>query len=175
MVIDNNNKKIPHLRFCAQNCQSLNISTKNPITQKKVLALTKDRYDIILLSDIKLNSQIQTHAIHDLIKMFKFAGYDLIYNSPTASRGVGILISTKSNYKITDTRKDDTGNLLIINVEINDIKFTVGSVYGPNDNDLSFFADLERFLNEIKCNYVILGGGTGTSLRIRGRLARTWT
>jgi uncharacterized membrane protein YukC len=49
-------------------CQSLNISTKNDKTTKKILALVKEKEDFIMLSDLKLNSNAQNHAIHDLEK-----------------------------------------------------------------------------------------------------------
>jgi uncharacterized protein YaiI (UPF0178 family) len=65
------NNKIPVLRISAQNCQSLNVSTKSDKTAKKILALLKDKDDIVLVSDIKLNSLVNSHALHDLDKKNK--------------------------------------------------------------------------------------------------------
>jgi exonuclease III len=90
--------------------------------------------------------------------MFSFAGYKLIFNSPTAARGVGILISQKINHEIIDTRGDRDGNILVAHLVIGGENFTIGSVYGPNDNDLSFFRTLEGFINDLKNEYIILGG-----------------
>ncbi len=42
----------PSITISAQNCLSLNVSTKNNKTDLKILALTKNNSDIVLLSDI---------------------------------------------------------------------------------------------------------------------------
>jgi exonuclease III len=97
-----------------------------------------------LISDLKLNSQFQTHALHDVTKMINFAGYEFIHNSPTASRGVGVLISKKINHSVPVVLKDHTGNILVIKLIIDNVEFTVGSVYGPNNNDMGFFNELEN-------------------------------
>ena len=47
------------LNFSTQNVRSLNISTKNIITEQKILAIVKGGNDIIFLSDLRLNSRIQ--------------------------------------------------------------------------------------------------------------------
>jgi hypothetical protein len=72
-VDDNNNNNIlglGNITFTAQNCQSLNISTKNGKTLKKILAMVKGGEDVIFLSDLRLNSELQKHAIHDLEKKY---------------------------------------------------------------------------------------------------------
>ncbi len=44
------------LNFSIQNVRSLNIATKNLITDQKLLAITKLGSDIIFLADLRLNS-----------------------------------------------------------------------------------------------------------------------
>jgi exonuclease III len=85
-----------NLSFGAQNCQSLNISTKTDKTLKKILAIVKKGEDIIFLSDLRLNSDAQVHAVHDLEKKVNNLGYTLKHNSKNSSRGVGILIKKPS-------------------------------------------------------------------------------
>jgi exonuclease III len=80
------------LRFSAQNCQSLNISTKSDKTLKKLLAIVKSGEDIIFLSDTRLNSNEQKHAVNDIEKKIFSLGYSIIHNSTGSSRGVAILI-----------------------------------------------------------------------------------
>jgi exonuclease III len=120
------------------------------------LALLKDKEEIIFLSDIKLNSDKQTHAIHDLEKQFFSNGYKLYYNSKSSSIGVGILISNYLSINITDTKVDNLGNYLLLKVHQKDL--ILGSVYGPNDNNLAFFTELESDLKSFGCGSVILGG-----------------
>jgi hypothetical protein len=107
---------LKNLEFGIQNCQSLNISTKNKKTDLKVNALVKKKCDIIFLSDIRLNTVKQAHAVHDLCKKFALAGYNFYYHSPSSSRGVGILISKKVNFVVDANRQivDDDGNFMIL-------------------------------------------------------------
>jgi exonuclease III len=98
------------------------------------------------MSDIRLNSQTQTHAIDDITKKINFAGYEFLFNSPTASRGVGILIKKTLKYSVPVKLGDATGNILVINLHVDGVPVTVGSVYGPNENDLGFFGTVERYV-----------------------------
>ena len=63
------------ISLAAQNCQSLNISTKNKKTSLKINAVTKSNCEIIFLSDTRLNSDRQSYAIHDLNKRFLHKWY----------------------------------------------------------------------------------------------------
>jgi exonuclease III len=72
----------------------------------KIMALTKNKDDIILLSDTRLNSEKQTAALHDLYKVIFNEGYELFHQSPNSSRGVGILISRKLNYNLIECSRD---------------------------------------------------------------------
>ena len=51
------------LTFSTQNVRSMNISTKNDITQQKVLAICKLKTDFIFLSDMRLNSTKQISTV----------------------------------------------------------------------------------------------------------------
>jgi hypothetical protein len=110
------------------------------------------------MSDIRLNSQSQSHAINDLTKIINFKGYDFFFNSPMSSRGVGILISKKVNYTVEATQKDDIGNILVIKMIIDGLVFVVGSVYGPNDNNMDFFITLEQIITAFGSANTIVGG-----------------
>jgi exonuclease III len=80
------------MKLVSRNCQSLNVSTKNKKTSKKLLALINTGADILLLSDTRLNSLIQVSALNDITKMLEFNGYNLFHNSPFSNRGVAIAI-----------------------------------------------------------------------------------
>jgi hypothetical protein len=89
IIVDGSN---PKLTLSSQNVHSLNISTKNDITSSKILAITKRKCDIIFVCDVRLNSEKQKSAVHDIQKQFFLRGYKFFHNSRTSSRGVGILI-----------------------------------------------------------------------------------
>jgi exonuclease III len=126
-------------------------------TDLKVNALCKKNCDVIFLSDVRLNSVKQTHAVFDLGKKLESTGYTSFFHSPQSSRGVGILISKKVDFVSNSTiLKDEIGNYMILPVKINNKPVTLCAVYGPNSNDISFFDNLETALNH-KEN-IIIGG-----------------
>ncbi len=107
---------------------SLNISTKNTKTDLKILAITKQNSDIILLSDTRLNTNKQSSATHDLQKKFRLKGYDFIHNSKTASRGVAILLKRTIKWEIHGKREDRGDNFLILDLTILEKRFTLAAV-----------------------------------------------
>jgi exonuclease III len=84
-----------------------------------------------------------------------------LYNSPFASRGVGILIKKDLGFSISETKKDREGNILLLKCNKNGTEgnhVTLGSIYGPNDNNREFFADLKKMLKDLGGANIILGG-----------------
>jgi exonuclease III len=149
---------IGKINFAGQNCQSLNVSKKSDKTLKKILALVKNREDVIFLSDIKLNSGENTHAAHDIEKKFFNVGYKFLHNSSKSSRGVGILIKNELKWIVMDEKKDENCNYLLTKINTGAAFWVFGAVYGPNGNDMDFFTDLERDLKTINCEKIVLGG-----------------
>jgi len=122
------------------------------------MCVTEQNSDIILLCDTRLNTNVQIAALNDLKKKLFIKGYDIYHNSYGSSRGVCILVSKKLNTKIVNTREDDDGNFILLNMEINDVKITVGAVYGPNQDELNFFENLKNEVTSIGNANIILGG-----------------
>ena len=96
---------------------------------QKIYSIVKNKDNIIFLSDIRLNSTNQIAGLNDLEKKLSFYGYKLYHNSRKSSRGVGILISRKLNCTITCQFVDVDDNILLLEIEINSLKFTIGSIY----------------------------------------------
>ena len=150
--------KCPSLSFSSQNLRSLNISTKNNITKEKFFAITRENSDIILICDLKLNSDRQKAAVHDVEKYFMLNGYKLFHNSTKNVRGVGILVNRKLSFSVLNTYKDDDCNIIILDMEFGNERIVVGSLYGPNQNDELFFQNLDSFLSRIQIPCLVLGG-----------------
>jgi len=149
------------LNFSTQNVRSLNISSKNIITEQKILAIVRGGHDIIFLSDLRLNSRIQHVACKELIKSFYLHGYKFIHNSTVSSRGVGILINRKvlDNIIIHSVNRDLNCNYMLLDIEFKGERYTIGSIYGVNSNEgISMYTDLERDLRAFKNTKIILGG-----------------
>jgi hypothetical protein len=96
------------LNFSTQNVRSLNISTKNIITDQKILAVVGLGSDIIFLSDTRLNSNKQCVPCKEIVKRFYLLGYKFIHNSPLSNRGVGILLKKKGIRQLNSS-KHNTG------------------------------------------------------------------
>ncbi len=138
-----NNTSALGLSISCQNVRSFNISTKNDITQKKIIAIASLKSDIVFLSDIRLNSTKQISAKHDLEKKFFLSGYKLFHNSSLPSRGVGILIKNsllESKFEVLDLQQTADCNALVMKVKFKGKNLLLVSIYGPNhDTEVVFF------------------------------------
>jgi exonuclease III len=90
-------------------------------------------------------------------------GYKLFHNSTKNIRGVGILVKRNIPFKILNSLKDDHCNILILDMEFGRDRVTIGSLYGPNQNEETFFINLNSFLNRIQTPCLILGGDLNTT------------
>ena len=135
------------------------MSTINEITEQKMKCVTRSKADIIFLCDTRLNSTVQIAGVNNLIKKFKFQGYDFFHNSKGPNRGTGILISSKLQTEIIATDSDEDGNFIVQKVKINDHILVIGSVYGPNINEnIGVFDNLTAAVKNLNTTDIILGG-----------------
>ena len=94
------------------------------------------------MSDIRLNSLHRREETLSICKNFlvnPYCGYNFFYNSKKNSRGVGILIKHNLNVTATVLAEDEDDNLLALSIDLKGKKFTLISVYGPNERDVHFF------------------------------------
>ena len=76
-------------------------------------------------------------------------GREVYFNSFTSnSRGVCILISTSVAYKVIRSRKDNMGNMLILDLELEGKRFTLVDIYGPNEDSPGFFLKIQEIIDE---------------------------
>jgi exonuclease III len=171
-TIDQNifKKKVPKLNISIQNVCSLNISKPGPKLHSKLIAITKSESEIIFICDTRLNSNIQIAGINDIKKKLNFLGYSLHHNSTKSSRGVAILISNKIILSIEDTFCDADCNILLLKIRIDDVTFTLGSIYGLNNDDENFFNLIRGKLESFNSDYNVIGGDWNTTLD--GRVSR---
>ncbi len=126
-----------------------------------MLAVTKGGQDIIFLSDLRLHSLKQIQACKEISKRFYFMGYKFIHNSPTSSRGVGILVKRNllDKLNIVNIIRDREGNYILIDVDYHNNRYTFGSIYGVNTNEgIDMYDNLETDIVSLKNKKVILGG-----------------
>ena len=147
----------PILRFLnvilsIQNCNSLNVSSLNRNTYMKTTAISNLGADIVFLSDIRLN-----HRHKKIVDIFR-TDYKFFFNSTRAKRGVGMLIKNNIDITVIDTFQDVDENILLMHCRLNNIEVILGTIYGPNDNNMEFFHNLTRGLNSFPKVPIMLGG-----------------
>ena len=89
----------------------------------------KKRLDVIsYYKDMKVDTLLQdTHLIDTDEKQINelWDGKFIINGKKTNSRGTAILFSNNFEYTIQDIQKDADGNLLVVNIEISDMKIKI--------------------------------------------------
>ena len=124
------------------------------------MAVTRDKDDIVLLCDLRLNSG-RNRTVEKEVKNICFnLGYNAYLNSVLSSRGVGILFKRTLNYTVHRAEYDEvSNNFILLDVTIDNVRMTVGSVYGPNhDDEISFFDRLMDGVSFFNNESVLLGG-----------------
>ncbi|MEW8544166.1 MAG: endonuclease/exonuclease/phosphatase family protein, partial [Candidatus Thiodiazotropha sp.] len=80
-------------------------------------------------------------------------GSDCVFNSKSSnSRGIAILFNSNLDYKIHDQVKEDNANYLILDISVQNNRFILAVIYGPNNDNpqlfKSFFEDMDKFEND---------------------------
>ena len=115
------------------NCQGLGNFQK----RKDVINFLRS-YDIICLQDTHFHPNM-----HDRIK--NEWGYKVFFSSyKSNSRGVAILLKNTFEHKIFSVITDNTGNLLMLDINIQGKRLTLATVYAPNNDCPEFFTDLKE-------------------------------
>ena len=72
------------------------------------------------------------------------------------SRGVAILINNNLEYKVTQQKKDNSGNMIALNISIESKPYTFINVYAPNDDNPIFFDSISDIINELDNSRVLI-------------------
>ncbi len=148
-----------NLTLAIQNVNSLNVSTNCPKQLKKLCALNDLNADIIFLSDLRFNGNME--VVRDIENTFLASNkqYVLVHNSSMRSRGTGMLISSKIECAIVDEMRDVDENILAVLCTIKSCPVLLISIYGPNTNNCdSFFKCLDDLLSKYPDIPTIIGG-----------------
>jgi hypothetical protein len=95
-------------------------------------------------------------AFHDIEKIH--------HNSTSNSRGTATLISSKFRQTIVDCFSDRNGNILLLKLAVGNITLTLGSIYGPNNDDFEFFVIIDDKIKSFGSDHTIIGGDGNTTL-----------
>ena len=134
----NKNVKQRDLIIGSMNCRGLAGFEK----RRDVLHyLRKKNYSIYCLQDVHFEKDIEK-------KVRSEWGLDCYFSSfKSNARGVAIFINNDFEYKVCDSRSDKNGNLLALDIKINDLKITLINIYGPNNDSPEFFDEVQNIVN----------------------------
>ena len=100
--------------------------------------LRSKKYSIYCLQDVHLTAEQES-------KFEKDWGFKCIFSSyKSNSRGVAILLQNNFEFKLNITRNDATGNFVATEIECENTKMTLINIYGPNDDNPSFYKEIVR-------------------------------
>jgi exonuclease III len=159
------NNKFPNLNFACQNVCSLNVSKPSKRMYEKLTSNCGS--DIIFISDNRMNSDKQIAGVNNITKKLGFMGYSIDHNSSKNSRGVAIIISNKLVYTVLDDFKDDLCNIILMKVQFGTKTITLGSIYGPNTDDVNFYNHLKIVIGRFKSDFVVIGGDWNATIDSR--------
>ena len=143
------------IKVVTVNCQGLSTPSK----RKDVLNFYKSKkYSIICFQD--------THFIPDLEPYIESQwGYKCIFNSYCSnSRGVAIFFNNDFELKLYKEKKDANGNLLALDLSIDENRLTLLNIYGPNNDSPIFFENIRDVLLEFDNPYFMVCGDFNITL-----------
>ena len=102
----------------------------------------------------------ETHCSKELENKWKneWNGECITTTYSAQSRGVAILLKRNLDYEIHATVKDDNGRYIFIDVTVDQKRFVLGNVYGPNEDSPEFFEEVFNVINDFGNQSIIIGG-----------------
>jgi len=146
------------------NVNSMNVSTigsRNAKSFIKVEGITYFKHDILLVSDLRLKNK--EPEIKKMFGLNKNESYKLYANSSIESRGVAIAIKRKIAHEVIENFSSVDQNIILLKIKIKGVLCTLGSIYGPNENNPGFFTSLKQRILNWNLPFII-GGDFNTIL-----------
>ena len=89
-----------------------------------------------------------------ILVALKTFGKEILSNS----RGVEILISPTFEYTVSNILANNEGNLLSIDLKLNDTSIRIINAYAPNIDSPQYFKKIESHILSNETEYILLGG-----------------
>ena len=137
------------LKVLSANCQGLGDKGK----RRDVFNYLKSKkYNIYCLQD--------THFTYDIEKEVRTMwGFECFFSSfRSNSRGICVLFNNNFEFKVLKEKGDNNGNYLVLDIQVDNLKITLVSIYGPNIDSPSFYSDIMSVVDDFRNeNYIICG------------------
>jgi exonuclease III len=125
-------------------------------TQKRMDIFSRLKEQNVMIACLQ-----DVHIGENLEKLAKTQwGMDAVFSLYSSNaRGVAILINNKLNYVIHRYKTDPNGNFVALDITIDEyVRFTLISLYGPNDDKPEFYKNIKTILNHFENESVLLCG-----------------
>lgn len=137
---------------------SLNVNGLNSPTKRRIVFdhLRKAKADICLVQE--------THSTPATEKIWKreWGGQGFFAHGSQSSRGVAVLTGRNLAFEVVKGRQDDEGRCMIVDLKLDGVVYTVGSIYAPTQDrrseQLSFLEKLDEWLSDMDSTNLIMGG-----------------
>ncbi len=123
---------------------------------EKLVAIMRRKSDIILITDCRLKGGVE--KIRKILRVGRGVQYDLYANSSKSERGLCIAINRGRDIEILQEERDLTDeNYLLLKCRLENTFFLLGVVYGPNANNINFYANLRTRIESYGIPFLIGG------------------
>ena len=86
-------------------------------------------------------------------------GYDCFFSTYSSnSRGVAILFKNNFEFSVSKVKGDSDGNYIILEFTTEGKKLLLCCIYGPNNDDPSFYTNIQEYILDSQCENVIMCG-----------------
>ena len=122
------------------------------IREDVLLYLKSKQYDVCCIQDTHFTPDIETEICR------KWGGKCFFSYHTSSSRGVAILFKDTIPVKVNQSRIDNGGNLVVLDLTLYEYDITLASLYGPNTDNPTFYTDLQRIITEFENPHVVICG-----------------
>jgi exonuclease III len=137
---------------------SLNVRGMRGDSRYSIFTWIKSKgYDMTMLQE--------TFCTESFAKRFAKGWNGSIFHSFTNSphsRGVCILFRKEFECKLISSHTDSQGRIILINIRVNDLEYSICNIYAPNDlgRKIAFMQEVQTFIKENAISYqnLIIGG-----------------
>ena len=114
--------------------------------------LQNKNYSIVCLQDTHFTKNIENIICAEW-------GYKVCYSFfRSNSRGVAILFKNKFEFKIYNQFSDTNGNILLLDIEIDQVRMSLISIYGPNEDNPLFYERLKNRIIQFGNEHILITG-----------------
>ena len=128
------------IKIATVNCQGLATLSKR---QDVINFYRSKGYSMVCFQDTHFTSESESY-------IEAMWGYKCFFNSYRSNaRGVSIFLNNTFEYKVHQEKKDIDGNLLALDITIEDNRVTIINIYGPNTDNPEYVKYFWKWITNI--------------------------